>query len=134
LDNYTQFSINNLEQVITTLKNELNIDPFTALLHNLEFEVNLILSFDPNSFIDNVIAHKSNSFNFMDVKNRYGKQTLRLSSQYGLKIFNKSLQFNTDHYILRYEIKCLKMELIRKTPVYLPDLLMPAIVDRCKNC
>ncbi|HXI01474.1 MAG TPA: hypothetical protein VNI52_14490 [Sphingobacteriaceae bacterium] len=131
LHNYNQFTISDLTHTLNKLQTELGINPNTARIQTLEFGVNLTT--DPTPFINSLVTHKTNQFNRFDIVNSNGKQTLQKGRRCGLKVYDKGLQFRhlTDNDILRFEYKCLKMELIRKEPVYLADLIKPDIIDRC---
>ena len=132
IHNYNQFTLTDLVTVLKNLFIELDINPNKARLQNLEFGVNLLTPFDPDCFINNVISHKGNHFNIMDIKDGYGKTSLH-DGQFGVKIYNKGLQFHLDYWDLRVEVKCKKMEKIRKGAIYLADLLTPGIINKCKE-
>jgi len=131
LHNYNQYTVDDVERTLIKLSDELGINPQTARIQTLEFGVNLLT--DPTPFIKNLVSHKTNTFNRYDILNSNGKQSLKKGKQFGLKYYDKGLQnrFYTDELILRAEFKCLKMELIRKQPVYLSDLTKPDIINRC---
>lgn len=129
--NYNQYTIEDVQGALIKLSDELGINPQTARIQTLEFGVNLLT--DPSPFINYLVAHKTNTFNRYDILNSNGKQSLKKGKQFGLKYYDKGLQNRcyTDELILRAEFKCIKMELIRKQPVYLSDLIKPDIINRC---
>jgi hypothetical protein len=131
--NYNQFTINDVRQTLKKLVKDFSINLDTATVHNLEIGANLLTPFNPDSFINSLVVHKQSTFNIMEVKQGNGRQTVRTGKQYGLKVYNKGMQ-NAEHTndnILRFEIKCLKMEVISTETVYLSTLLNPAFIDRC---
>ena len=131
LHNYNQYTLEDVRRTLIKLNDELGINPQTARIQSLEFGVNLPT--DPTPFIKNLVTHKTNTFNRFDILNSNGKQTLKKGKQFVLKCYDKGLQ-NRDYtslQILRFEYKCLKMELISEHPVYLSDLLKPEIIERC---
>jgi len=129
VNNYTQFTLKDVSEAITRLSHEFKINPFTAIVHNLEFGVNLVTPFNPAYFIDSIIAHKTNLFNKM-VAPFYGKTSEYNIAQYWIKCYNKGQQFHLNN-ILRYELRFIKMEKISKK-VYLADLPNAVIVEKCK--
>jgi len=132
LNNYTQFTLKDVAEAITKFANEFIINPNTTVVHNLEFGVNLLVSFNPDYFIDSLIAHKTNLFNTM-LAPFYGKTSEHENAQYWIKCYNKGQQFGLPYYNLRLEIKCVKMEFIRRGNIYLADLLTPSIIEKCKT-
>ncbi len=129
LNNYTQFTLKDVAEAITKFANEFIINPNTTVVHNLEFGVNLLVPFNPDYFIDSLIAHKTNLFNTM-LAPFYGKTSEHENAQYWIKCYNKGQQFGLKN-ILRFELRFTKMEKIGKK-VYLADLLNPAIIEKCK--
>ena len=130
VNNYTQFTLKDVGEAIKRLADEFKINPFTAIVHNLEFGVNLETPNNPAYFLDSIVAHKTNLFNKM-VAPFYGKTSKYDIAQYWIKCYNKGQQFHLNN-ILRYELRFIKMEKIDKK-LYLADLLTPAIIDRCKK-
>lgn len=133
--NYNQFTIKRVRQALDRLVREFSINLNTATVHNLEIGANLLTPFNPDHFINNLIVHKQAPFNIMEVKHGNGRQTVQSGKQYGLKVYNKGMQYatHTSDNLLRFEIKCLKMEAISSERVYLSTLLDPAFINQCKE-
>jgi hypothetical protein len=132
--NYSQYCLPQIAETLQLLTTELAINPATARLQNLEFGVNLILPFNPDDLISNLIIHKTNTFNKFDIKDSNGRTTKREGRQYWLKIYDKGLHFDIiDSNILRFEIKAVKMEVIKKGEIFLTDLIKPNIINLCKE-
>jgi len=120
--NYNDFNFTNLVFTIFDLKEKFNIDLFTAIIQNIEFGVNIITPYDPNTFLKLLINHKGDSFNTEKGKNKYYRQCKK--QQYIVKVYNKGLQNELKKNILRFEGKILKMKRIEKTGIKtLSDLL-----------
>lgn len=128
--NYNQFTMTDVDETIRQFAEEFKINPCTAIIHNLEFGVNLHTPYNPNYFIKRLVVHKTNQFNKM-IAPFYGKISKYAFAQYWIKCYNKGQQFHQLN-ILRYELRVVKMEKINKR-VYLADLLKPIIIDRCKK-
>ncbi len=130
--NYNDFSLNHVAEVLTSLKQNFGLDPYSLRLENLEYGVNLSLSYDPNEFLDSLVAFKKKTFDNMKVVGPGRGKVVELW-QYSLKIYNKSLQYHLPYHVLRYERKVVKMEYISKEPVYLIDLLDVQFAEKCLN-
>ena len=92
-----------------TIQNELKkfISPDDRI-NVLEFALNVITPFDPTDFINNLMTHLKTPFNktiTQDEVSSYVKY-----SHFVLKIYNKGIQQPTGSFILRIEVKYLKMQ------------------------
>jgi len=132
LHNHDNFTIDNVKETIRMLKSELDFDPNRALVQNLEFGVNLSVPFEPSAFIESLISFKFKSFNTMGIiKPGFGKE--HFIKQYGIKIYNKGLQYGTSRNILRIEKKVLVMCALNFGKLYLSDLTNPDLWYHCKK-
>jgi len=131
--NFNQYSIDDVKTTLKRLYDELNINANDAEVQNLEFGINLVTTYNPSYIIANLRNHKNRAFYMMQEGD--GKTTVANNAQYGLKVYNKGLQYAkyTSDSILRFEVKCVKMECIRPGRIYLSDLVTPAIIDRCST-
>lgn len=128
--NYNDFTLEDVANVINELEALFNIPINTSRIEHLEFGLNISLPFNPNTFINNLIAYKTKAFHPMKTYGAGNGMFVELT-QYILKIYNKSLQYNVPDNILRYEKKVRKMENIIKAPVYLSTLVDPKFVEIC---
>ena len=132
LHNHDSYTVDNLRETLIMLESEFSIEPNRALIQNLEFGVNLIVPFNPKGFIDSLISYKFKSFNTMAIINPgYGKEYFQ--QQYGVKIYNKGLQYGRGEYILRIEKKVLAMCALNFGKLYLSDLTNPDLWKHCKK-
>ncbi|WP_288882559.1 hypothetical protein [Pedobacter panaciterrae] len=137
--NLNRFTIKDVKMTLQNLNREFGINLEKARVNSLEIGVNLSTSFSVKKFIDRLIVYNNKPFEAMDCKG-HGRQTQRQGVQYYLKIYDKGTQYisYTNENILRYEVKIIKMEYIRKGPIYLADLLEAQFVDRsieiARNC
>jgi len=89
-----------------------DLNPFIAsddLINVLEFGINIFTPFDPTVFIKNLIAHKKKQFNKTLI---HGESISQVRyTQFIFKIYDKGLQQGPKgRFILRVEVKCLKMQ------------------------
>lgn len=130
--NHCDFTIHKLKEVIASLEKELNITPEIAIISNLEFGVNIITAFNPNDLIDSLTRFKNKQFNVMKVLgNGNGRECY--SNQYGVKIYNKGLQYSLPNNLLRIEKKITVMCALRFGKLYLSDLLNISLWKHCKK-
>jgi hypothetical protein len=128
--NFNDFTIKQVTAALEDLSQRFNIDLAKARLENLEFGVNLIVPFNPNTVLDSLICYKNNSFNSMRIRGQ-GKGKEVYLQRYGIKMYNKALQFNQPENILRFERKVYKMDSIGQGVIY---LTMLTSVDFSKIC
>lgn len=101
------------------------IDPFTSTLHNVEFGVNISLSFPVARVLDNLICYKGKPFHPDRKHGPYYWQCL--FGQYAVKIYDKGAEFRErvlglPPNLLRVEVKVLKMEYLHKRGVGIKTL------------
>ena len=122
IHNHDDFPYPNVVRAIIDLSKTLEIDPFQATINSMEYGVNLITNFDPNLLLSDLIQHQGISFYPID----RGLGMECRHSQYRIKIYNKSYQFNLPYYVLRIEIHVNTMDYLQSKgiPVWtLGDLL-----------
>jgi hypothetical protein len=121
LHNWNQFTLTDVANVLDTLKEMFVINLSIAIIHNLEFGVNLETPFNPDAFLYSLVVHKKEPFNKMKIKGQ-GNGREVYYNQYGVKVYNKSLQYKQPNHILRFEKKVMKMEVIGLGVIRLADL------------
>jgi hypothetical protein len=130
--NYNDYNLNAVTDTIADLKQKFNIEPKLASLHNLEVGLNIVTPFKPNNLLNSLIAFKNTPFNKMRIK-RPGKGKDVYFQQFGVKFYNKGLQYFQPYNILRFEKKYLKMVCLGRGQVFLSDLLSPDFAAHCIN-
>ena len=122
-NNHSDFSYSELCMCIDDLSNKFDFNPCQAELRNIEFGVNIRLLTDPSKYLKCLINHKGTPFEMMRSKNRsIGYDCVK--QQYTIKVYNKGLQCGLNFPLLRYEIKVVKMEWLKRTEIRtLSDLL-----------
>jgi len=120
--NYNDFTLSDLNNVISDLQTRFSIAPESATLQNLEIGVNIETKQTPKQIINSLIAVENRQFTAVMYEGRQiGKQIKK--QQYRLKIYDKGKQFKTGKNILRVELAFNKMAIPHKYGVYtLADL------------
>ena len=60
--NFNDYSINDFYLTLNELNQKFDINPFNALIHNIEFGVNVILPFRTQTFLNSIIAFKGKEY------------------------------------------------------------------------
>lgn len=130
--NYNDFNLRAIRETIKDLHEKFNINPSLARLSNLEVGLNIITPFNPNDLLSSIIAFKSSSFNQMRTKGPgFGKDVY--FQQFGVKFYNKAMQYFRHENILRFEKKYIKMICLGWGDVFLSDLLKFEFAAHCIN-
>lgn len=130
LHNWNDFNLNDVKSCISDLQATFSIDPDKATVHNLEFGLNVSTAYNPDAFLTSLVTHKKEPFNKMKTRGQgNGKEVYY--GQYGIKVYNKGLQYNRPDNILRFEKKVFKMECLGWGEIKLKDLLSPAFFNHC---
>jgi hypothetical protein len=130
--NYNDFNFRRLESVILELKNDFNIDVEKSVLNNLEIGVNIELPFSPDKFLNQIIMHRGTPFTWQHEKTKRYRECSH--TQFFIKSYNKGIQHKLNRYILRFELKYIKMERINQIGIKtLLDLIKPGNLERFGN-
>jgi hypothetical protein len=103
--NNDRFTLERFLMVISDLREYVSPDD---IINVLEFGINIKTPFDPTVFINNTIIHLKNPINKTLTSEKIYSQTEY--SNYVLKIYNKGIQQPSGDFILRIEVKYLKMQ------------------------
>jgi hypothetical protein len=105
IHNYNNFTFTNLVNTLVEVAKLLEIELKNIILQNIEFGVNIILSFLVQNITNNLLLHNKKEF-----LKPYDFDYRRAQYQrYWLKIYNKGNQFNRVENILRVELKYKRM-------------------------
>ena len=99
-------------------------------VHHLEIGLNIQTPFCLNVLLKSLVAYKNHGFNKMRLIGAGAGKDIYLQ-QYGLKIYNKSLQYSKIGNILRIEKKINKMICLGYGKVYLEDLKKMEFAKYC---
>jgi len=104
--NYNDFDLRDIKLVVDEIVNTLEIKPDETSITNLEFGFNIELDEDPQEIIDNRLLMNNFKNHSKDLKFRgRGNYKEFELTDYSIKVYNKSKQYQQDKYILRIEIK-----------------------------
>ncbi len=121
--NYDDFNFCQIQEVVGGLIKKFNIERDTKLT-NLEFGFNIAVSKDPQIIIDNNVL--MNNFKAPNRNEKFsGKGDYKefKLTDYRIKIYNKSKQFNIEAKVLRVELKIVKKRLLNSLGIHcLEDL------------
>src|SRR5690606_4666490 len=84
-------------------------DPSQMVFQNIELGVNAVLDFNPAKYIDGLLYHKGEMFQYSHRHNL----AQAVHQRFIFKIYNKGLQYGMPEKVLRVELKILKMEEIK---------------------
>lgn len=123
--NYNDFGLNELIIALNNLKFTFSIDPDKTILRGLEIGVNIELNQTPGTFLNSLILHCGEPFTYQKDKTKRFRECSHV--QYFIKAYDKGKQYKLKRYILRFEIKFIKMEIFNKQGIKtLSDLTKPA--------
>ena len=132
IHNYNSFGLSEIHLVLFELADKLSVVSDNAELKNLEFGVNMAIDFAPGDFLNSIIGYKSKLFTHQREKNKdYRECALH---QFFIKVYDKGLQHGLNKFILRFELKYIKMEKINSMGIrYLSDLLDPVKLQELRQ-
>ena len=115
VQNYNDFYFHDLIITIKDLYNRFGINPQNVIVNNIEFGVNLELSYSPQDFIDGLVTHRYRPFSPNPDPKIFCVQAMY--SNFVLKIYDKGLQYRLNKNLMRIEIKVLRMAYLSKTGI-----------------
>lgn len=138
--NYDRFSFTGCVKVIEELFTLFDVNPKDAILHSLEFGVNIKLPYPTQKLIQSVVVHRNTPYEAIAKNRRNGVVCVR--DGYEVKIYDKGFVCGLDSSVVRLEYHVSKMreleeygiktlaDLTDKTKISpLLDLLMGALED-----
>jgi hypothetical protein len=105
--NFDRFTFNDCIKVIEELFVVFGVDSTKAVLHSLEFGVNIKLPYPPQKLIQSIVAHKNAPYEAINKSRRNGVVCVR--DGYEVKIYDKSFVCGLDGNIIRIEYHVSKM-------------------------
>lgn len=127
--NYSQFNYLQLSEALKTLTNNLGLDLHKCRITNLEFGVNLQIEEQPYQYYYDFILHKLRPF--QNINNRHGKileGVQCLHSQIAVKCYDKGKQYNIPFPLMRFEVKVLKMQYLKK--IGIENMVLSDLLDK----
>lgn len=126
--NFNDFGINELDEVLTDLKNNFNIVQENCILRALEIGVNIEPPYKTKTILNQCLLHKTDRLKWIYTKDE-GNYIQSKHQRHIIKIYDKCTHyknkgFNIENEILRFEIKYTKMRYLNDKGIYnLNDLL-----------
>lgn len=119
--NYNDFDLNGLLSVLLDLQTKFNIAPHQMILKCLELGVNITPPIATDEVLQYCFLHSTAAFKWCKVQNN-GSYIQAEHSQYMIKIYNKAKQYRVLKYdvkgeVLRFEVKFMKMERLKRLGV-----------------
>lgn len=105
--NYNTFDINNLRAVLDEINKLFGFDLSKCILQNLEVGLNITPPIDGTTLVKSLLTHLTEPFKYYSIKRSEYKQAIH--GRYYLKAYNKSIQYNINDEIFRFEVKYKKM-------------------------
>ncbi len=107
--NFNQFGLENIRWVIAELERQFELSAELCRIKNIEFGVNLLVDSHPKELIQrNVIAYKNHHITELKTYGTKGLYTEHESTEYYIKVYDKTSQYRLDKNILRFEVKTKK--------------------------
>ena len=122
--NFTDYTFNDLLDTLIDLHSKFDINPFQAVLHNVEYGVNITPPLSTGKVIKNLVSYKGMQLLPMNRMkgNSIGKDCYY--QRYAVKIYDKGNQYHLSNDLLRVEVKVIKMEQLKSVGIVtLSDLL-----------
>ena len=122
--NYTDYTFSDLLNTLIDLHSKFNVNPFEAVLHNVEYGVNISPPLSTKLVLNNLVSFKGRPFDAMH--RTQGKSIGKdcYNQRYAVKIYDKGKQCQLTNDLLRVEVKVLKMEQLKNAGIEtLSDLL-----------
>jgi hypothetical protein len=115
-NNYQRFTYANMQAEIYHLCISLHLNPASCIIQNIEIGVNLLLALPVSSFIFScILMYSTTPFeNYTPDSNGLVLGRFATLSQYRIKIYDKGKQYGLTEQILRYEMRCVKMQCLAK--------------------
>ncbi|HCA41976.1 MAG TPA: hypothetical protein DEP28_01840 [Bacteroidetes bacterium] len=126
--NYNDFYFKDFVNVIYKLENLFGIDLDIAILNNLEFGVNIHVKHNIDKIFESIINYKGIPFNPYNSSGAKGI-VCELTNFY-IKIYDKSHQYEVPGNILRIEIKVKKMRFFKDRGIKINTL--SSLLDHCE--
>jgi hypothetical protein len=128
--NCNDYYLNELTATIKEICELVIVHPDQIKVHRLEFGVNIMVKHKTNNVINSFICYMGKPYELRQYEGRGYLKKFSLS-QYELKVYNKGLQYNLNHNLLRYEIKVNRMDYLLKKGIEIEcitDLLKPNVL------
>lgn len=116
--NYNDFSLDAIIEVLTDIRQKFDISPHQMKINALEIGVNIIPPIKTIEILKSCFLHSTKEFKWVSVRDE-GRYIQAEHSQYVVKIYDKARHYKAKGFpiineIIRFEIKYMKMEKLKK--------------------
>lgn len=121
--NFNDFNYFKVIKTLSEIEKTFDLDLSNCKLENIEIGVNIRLPFKTSHVLNNVLFHGTKRFKDENVKRGKGDFRIVMHDRFGIKIYDKGLQFGLPYELMRFEIHYRKMADLKKYGIsYLSDL------------
>lgn len=122
--NFQPFTYDQLQAEILNICNKLSLDLSKAKIQNLEVGINLPVDFNVMEYFQkNLLLYKVKTFEPWGEKRGVSIGFQCKLSQFSVKLYDKALQFGLAKPLMRFELRILRMQKLKKHKLkYLIDL------------
>lgn len=133
--NYNDFNRYMVEETVSYICEQLEIDPYHSVVERLEFGVNVPVSFLPKQFLQSsLVVYKYNKPCRVNDYNYKGYFTEFKSGRHYLKVYDKGMQYDVSDHLLRVELKYISQQQVSLCNIKsLVDLYEISNLQRCKD-
>ncbi|MCT4664944.1 MAG: hypothetical protein N4A45_06890 [Flavobacteriales bacterium] len=129
-ENWKDFSIYDFKTAVQGFEKEFGLDIENSTIHFIEYGVNMTVPFNPN--LDNLrkifISYKGRPFQPLRSNTTQCIGLECVFSQYRIKLYSKTLQYNLKENVIRFEIQVSKMQKIGTKDLRIKDLYSEDLV------
>lgn len=116
--NYNDFCYRDMKNTIAEITTQIGFESNTAVLHNIEFGVNIEVPFNVKEFLQNqVINYKGQPKAKNSAIKKTGHMIEFIQTGYLIKFYDKGSQYKLSRNILRFEIRTKRMAFIKSTGI-----------------
>lgn len=116
--NVTDFNYKDICTAIHDICTLTGLQPYEFTLRHIEYGTNITTTHTPAHLLNSIIAYKGKGYELREY-NGQGYMKRFCLSQYDVKIYDKSKQYELSHKLLRYELKVFKMQVFTRQGIRL---------------
>lgn len=113
--NYNDFNYENLVSVLLELESNFLVDLSKWELQNVEIGLNITPPVSASATVKSLLVHRMKIFKYYSIANSEYKQAIH--SNYYIKAYSKTMQYNLSDEVFRFEIKYRKMMKLKEISI-----------------
>jgi hypothetical protein len=125
--NHADLTYKDICTTIWDLCDITGLQPDKFIIRHIEYGVNIKPIHSPKNLLNSIVAYKGKGYEIRAYKGK-GYMKRFCLSQYDVKVYDKSLQYDLPFDVLRFELKVFKMQVFKRQYIHLKtfvDLLNP---------